>query len=126
MSLKHGGLELQDYKNLPLKNPLFTAGLPKLALLPLAQPGGEPYEPLFSPGAMVEEEQVVAKTKDGFPLHSPIPGKVVDFRNIQLPGIGLTKCILIQLSGSFKFTGKERAGGDWKKLSKTATLEKRG
>jgi electron transport complex protein RnfC len=122
--INDGGTALLDFRDLSLKNSLVTSGLPKLAVLPLVQHGGVPYKALVSVAERVEEEQVVAKTKKGFPLHSPIPGKVLDFKNLKVPGYGDVLCLLIEMSGSFSYTGKKRQPRDWKKLEKKTLVNR--
>jgi electron transport complex protein RnfC len=101
-----------------------TAGLPKLAVLPLVQHGGVPYKAMVNVGERVEEEQVVAKTKGGFPLHSPIPGKVLDFKYLKVPGYGEVPCLLVEMSGAFSYTGKNRQPKDWHKLEKKTLVNR--
>jgi electron transport complex protein RnfC len=59
-------------------------------------------------GESVSEDQVLARglRPGDLPVHSPIPGKVLEFREITLPGGAVTSAALIRLEGEFGRTGR--------------------
>jgi len=92
--------------------PLF---LPSLAVVPLVQYPGARAEWVVGAGDSVAEEQVLARglRANDLPVHSPIPGRILEFREVTLPGGTVTSAALIRLEGEFARTGRPAAKQEW-------------
>jgi electron transport complex protein RnfC len=92
--------------------PLF---LPSLAVVPLVQYPGARAEWVVEAGDQVAEEQVLARGLRAADLavHSPIPGRILEFREVTLPGGTVTSAALIRLEGEFGRTGRPTAKKEW-------------
>lgn len=92
--------------------PLF---LPSLAVVPLVQYPGARAEWVVEAGDPVAEEQVLARGLRAADLavHSPIPGRILEFREVTLPGGTVTSAALIRLEGEFGRTGRPTAKKEW-------------
>jgi len=119
MSTFSGGIHPPGKKSYTLGKKIETAALPSVAIVPLQQHIGAPTECLVKVGDTVEEEQLIAKAT-GFVsanIHSPIPGKIIDIRDVYMGHGPKAKAVVIELSGEFSRLGKNRDKTDWQDLS---------
>lgn len=97
---------------------LHCASLPSTAYISLCQDGITNFEPIVQIGESVTEGQIIAKnsyTNDS--IHSPIPGKVVDFFEASMPNGKIEKTFSIKLDGSFSYLGKKIEKTNWMQYS---------
>ena len=75
----HGGLKLPRHKTESLQQPIQSGPVPKLLVLPLAQPHTGQLLSLVHPGDQVLKGQKIAEAENarGAPLHAPTSGRVI-------------------------------------------------
>jgi len=121
-----GGIHPPGNKSLTLDGTIQIAALPSVAVVPLVQHIGAPAECLVSVGDLVEEEQIIGKAS-GFVsanIHSPIPGKVVEIKDVYMGHGPKAKAVCIELSGEFSRLGKDKEPARWDALSVKDLLDK--
>lgn len=119
-----GGIHPYEEKELTSGKAIWNASIPAVTVLPLQQHIGAPPECLVEPGDEVREGQLVGQAK-GFVsanVHSPVPGKVREIREIYLPTGVRSKAIVIDLAGEFDRLGKETSPRDWSSMGAEALL----
>jgi electron transport complex protein RnfC len=92
----------------------------------MSQHIGAPAECIVNVGDIIEEEQVIG-TATGYvsvPVHSSIPGKVVEIKDIYLPHGKTSKAVVIELGGEFKRMGKAQKTNDWSSFSTDEIIKK--
>lgn len=114
-TFSRGGILVESYRTSTAGAPIRPLFLPSLAVVPLVQYPGARAEWVVDTGEAVSEEQVLARglRPEDLPVHSPIPGTVVEFRQVTLPGGVVTSAALIQLQGEFRRTGRSVAKREW-------------
>ncbi|HTH12803.1 MAG TPA: RnfABCDGE type electron transport complex subunit C [Spirochaetia bacterium] len=107
-TFSRGGILVDSFRSLTSGQAIRPLFLPSLAVVPLVQYPGARAEWVVDSGESVAEDQVLARglRDEDLPVHSPIPGKVVEFREITLPGGAVTSAALIRLEGEFGRTGR--------------------
>ncbi|MFH1664683.1 MAG: electron transport complex subunit RsxC [Candidatus Omnitrophota bacterium] len=93
-----GGVHPSYCKDISLREPLREAPLPDTAVIPLSQHIGAPNSPLVKKGDVVEEGQILGKS-DSFisaPVHSSVPGRVVDIKKAHHPALGPVLSVFIE------------------------------
>lgn len=119
-----GGIHPPGKKKLVKSSEISTAALPATAIVPLVQHIGAPAKWVVKVGDTVKEEQLLAEAQ-GFVsanIHSPIPGTVVEIKNVYLGHGPQAEAAVIELSGEFTRLGKERETHDWRKDSPESLL----
>ena len=104
-----------------------NAFMPRMVVIPLTQEKKCICKSLVFPGDIVKEGDVIAEAQDNelaAKIHSPVPGKVIDFVSVLCPNGRYEKAVRIQLAGSFIFTGKKLESREWKYLSSSAIVDK--
>ncbi len=103
--------------------PIENAPVPKMVFLPVSQHIGAPAKPVVKVGDSVEEGQIVAEAVGNVSanIHSPIPGKVVDLKQLKKAPVSPSQVIVIEMSGSFRQWGEVRK--DWEKMSREEILD---
>ena len=93
-----GGVHPRYHKDVSIVEPLRTAPLPHIAVIPLSQHIGAPNEALVNKGDYVEEAQVLGESTSfvSSPVHSPIYGKVLDVKKAFHPVLGPTMSVFIE------------------------------
>ena len=94
-----GGIHPQEYKEMTEALAITNAGIPSLSIVPLLQHLGSPAECLVSPGDIVREETLIGKST-GFVstnIHSPVPGRVKELREIYLPNAVKTTAVVMRI-----------------------------
>ena len=97
-----------------------NAFMPRMVVIPLTQENKCLCKSLVLPGDIVKEGDVIAESQDKAgtaKIHSPIPGKVIDFVSVLCPNGRYEKAVRIQLAGSFIYTGKKLEHKEWKYFS---------
>lgn len=114
-TFSRGGILVDSFRSLTTAHPIQPLFLPSLAIVPLVQYPGARAEWVVEAGEAVAEDQVVAKglRPGDLPLHSPIPGRIVEFREVTLPGGAVSRAALIRLEGEFHRTGRVTAKKEW-------------
>ncbi len=109
-----GGIHPFEEKEATHSKEVWNAAVPAVTVLPLQQHIGAPSECQVEPGDEVREGQLIGKAK-GFVsanVHSPVPGKVTEIKDIFLPTGVRTKAVVIELSGEFDVLGRDRSRAD--------------
>lgn len=114
-TFSRGGILVESFRSLTASHPVRPLFLPSLAVVPLAQYPGGRGEWVVNSGDVVAEDQLLARglRPEDLPLHSPIPGRVVEFREVTLPGGAVSSAALIRLEGEFGRTGRPLAKQEW-------------
>ena len=110
-----GGILLDSFRSLTGARPIQDLFLPSLAVVPLVQYPGARAEWVVETGQTVAEDQILAQGlgPGDLPVHSPIPGRIVEFREITLPGGQVCSAALVRLEGEFRRTGRPSFKKDW-------------
>ncbi len=124
-TFSRGGVVLTDRNRPPLESSIPNGTLPAIAVVPLLQHQGPPAECWVSPGDLVEEEQLLGKAagEDSVPVHSPIPGRVQEIREIYLADGRKSLAVVIALRGAFSRTGRKASPADWQNRDPLAILQ---
>jgi electron transport complex protein RnfC len=94
-------------------------------VIPLSQHLGKPSELAVEVGEDVGEGTVLGKAA-GFisvPVHSPVPGKVKEIKDVYLPNGMRSQAVVIEMEGEFDRSGKEIETREWEKLSVKELLD---
>ena len=114
-TFSRGGIHVDSFRSLTSHSQVRPLFLPSLAVVPLVQYQGARAEWVVELGDFVAEDQVLAKgvgPRD-LAVHSPIPGQIVEFREIVLPGGSVSEAALVRLEGEFRRTGRPVLRKDW-------------
>lgn len=114
-----GGIVVDSFRSLTGSQPIRPLFLPSLAVVPLVQYPGARAEWVVDAGESVSEDQILARglRSEDLTLHSPIPGTVLEFREVTLPGGVVSSAALIRLQGEFRRTGRPTAKKEWALVS---------
>ena len=120
-TFSRGGILVDSFRSLTGSHPVRPLFLPSLAVVPLVQYPGARAEWLVDAGEFVEEDQILARglCEEDLAIHSPIPGQVLEFREVTLPGGTVTSAALIRLEGEFGRTGRPLLQKDWSLISES-------
>ena len=95
----HGGLQLEDHKQLSLSRPLQAASLASELIIPLNQHIGEANHPLVKAGERVIKGQLLADSAEfvSAPVHAPAAGtiKALEPRPIAHPSGQQADCFIL-------------------------------
>jgi electron transport complex protein RnfC len=118
-TFSRGGILVESHRTATAGNPIRPLFLPSLAVVPLVQYPGARAEWVVDTGESVSEDQVLARglRPEDLPVHSPIPGTILEFRQITLPGNVVTSAALVRLQGEFHRTGRPTAKKEWALIS---------
>jgi len=125
MTYPKGGVHPPDRKEASSEKPIKNALIPQTLVVPLSQHLGKPAELLVEPGEEVREGMLLGKSS-GFisaPVHSPVPGKVKEIKDVYLPNGIKTKAVVIEMEGEFDRSGKEQKRREWKGMSSSELLD---
>lgn len=114
-TFSRGGISVESFRAMTGTKPIRPLFLPSLAIVPLVQYPGARAEWVVDTGEAVSEDQVLARglRPEDLPVHSPIPGTIIEFREITLPGGVVSSSALVQLQGEFRRTGRPTAKKEW-------------
>lgn len=114
-TFSQGGILIESFRTLTAGRPIRPLFLPSLAIVPLVQYPGARAEWVVDSGESVTEDQVLARglRPHDLAVHSPIPGTVVEFREVTLPGGVVSSAALVRLQGEFRRTGRPTAKREW-------------
>ena len=110
-----GGIEVDSFRNLTGAHPIRPLFIPSMAIVPLMQYPGAKAEWVVEEGTLVGEDQILALGSGPRELavHSPIPGRIVEFREITLPWGTVTTAAFVRLEGEFSRTGRPSVKREW-------------
>src|SRR4030042_555762 len=103
-----GGVWPRDKKDATARLPIKNAHIPAVAVLPLSQHAGAPAQSIVNSGDEVKEGMLVARAS-GFVsanIHSPVPGRVREIRDIILPQGTRSQEIITEGAAEFDGSGK--------------------
>ncbi|MGC8970584.1 MAG: electron transport complex subunit RsxC [bacterium] len=94
----HGGLKIEEYKELTESKPIVDFPLPKRVVIPLKQHTGAVLEPLVKKGDMVRAGDKIGDSKAlvSSPVHSTISGKVISIEPHPIPTGEIVPSIIIE------------------------------
>ena len=116
-------------------NSAVRAFLPQYAYIALSQVKGKEYFPVVKENDSVTEGEIIAvDSKDstgenGAAIHSPLPGKICQITELELPDGKKGSALKIRLVGNFSYLGKSQSQISWKSFSPSAlctTFSKKG
>lgn len=120
-----GGVHPHDRKGSSSDKPIRNALIPQTLVIPLSQHLGKPADLAVEVGDEVREGMLLGKSS-GFisaPVHSPVPGKVKEIKDVYLPNGIKTKAVVIEMEGEFDRSGKEQHRREWKHMSEKELLD---
>ncbi|MGC9313064.1 MAG: electron transport complex subunit RsxC [Sediminispirochaetaceae bacterium] len=120
-----GGVHPPDRKGSSSDKPIRNALIPQTLVIPLSQHLGKPADLTVEVGDEVREGMLLGKSS-GFisaPVHSPVPGKVKEIKDVYLPNGIKTKAVVIEMEGEFDRSGKEQQRREWKQMSGKELLD---
>lgn len=125
-SFSRGGILVDSFRSLTSHQPIQPLFLPSLAVVPLVQYPGARAEWVVQSGDLVAEDQVLARglRPEDLTVHSPIPGKVLEFREVTLPGGAVSSAALIRLEGEFRRTGRPLLKKEWALIDNSELFER--
>ena len=86
-SFPGGGVHPHDHKELTNGIPVRNAPIPSVSVIPMSQHMGKPAQCVVEVGDDLKEDMLIGKA-DGFfsaNVHSSVPGKVSEIKDIYLP-----------------------------------------
>ena len=121
-----GGIHPPDNISNTGDSAIRNASLPSRAVIPMSQHIGAPAECIVNVGDTIEEEQIIGKSTGyvSVPVHSSIPGKVVEIKDIYLAHGKTSKAVVVELGGEFKRMGKAQKTYDWTPYSDDEIIKK--
>ncbi len=125
-SFSRGGIHVDSFRSLTSHSQVRPLFLPSLAVVPLVQFPGARAEWVVELGDFVAEDQILAKGigPGGLAVHSPIPGQIVEFKEIVLPGGEVSDAALVRLEGEFRRTGRPVLRKDWALVARDELLDR--
>ncbi len=110
-----GGIHPPDAKDLTSASEVRNAPVPSVAVVAMSQHMGKPAECIVAVGEVVREEQLIGRAQGMFSanVHSPVPGKVTELRQVYLPNGVRTQAVVIELEGKFDRSGRGKARKEW-------------
>jgi electron transport complex protein RnfC len=110
-----GGIHPPGSKDLTSASAVRNAPVPSVAVVAMSQHMGKPAECVVAVGDVVREEQLIGKAQGVFSanVHSPVPGKVTELRQVYLPNGVRTQAVVIELEGEFDRSGRGKERADW-------------
>jgi electron transport complex protein RnfC len=113
-----GGITPRDRKEATHRLPIKNAHIPAVAVVPLVQHTGAPAQSIVNPGDEVKEGMLIARAS-GFVsanIHAPVPGRVIEIREIILPQGIKSQAVVIECAGEFDRSGKVLEKQSWDDL----------
>lgn len=119
VTFSRGGLDIPEKAKANDYEAITNAFIPPTAIVPLKETPSGKVQCIVYPGQSVEECQLIGKAENAVSVnvHSPIPGKVREIRDIVLPSGDLSPAVVIDLGGSFSRLGRRQEFYPWKSLS---------
>jgi len=121
-----GGIHPPERKSATEDMAIQNAYLPAQVTIPLSQHIGVPSKCLVEVGESVKEEQIIGQ-EQGFVsarIHSSIPGKIEEIKEIFLPNGMKSQAVVITMEGEFKRLGKKQVKLKWRDLTPCEILKK--
>ncbi len=120
-----GGIHPPGAKDLTSTSEVRNAPVPSVAVVAMSQHMGKPAECIVAVGDVVREEQLIGRAQGMFSanVHSPVPGKVTELRQIYLPNGVRTQAVVIELEGKFDRSGRGKARKEWSGAAPKELLE---
>ena len=119
-----GGLQPHIQAHRVPEEAIWNATLPSALLVPMKVRGQRASVCLVTPGEELGEGMVIgAADSKGVPVHSPVPGRVREIRDINLPGNGECEAVLIDLEGEFERLGKHETPQPWEHLEAEEVIQ---
>jgi Na+-translocating ferredoxin:NAD+ oxidoreductase subunit C len=119
VTFSRGGLDIPEKAKPNDYEAIANAFIPPTAIVPLRETPNGRVQCIAFPGQLVEECQIIGKAENqnSANVHSPVPGKVREIRDIRLPNGESSPAVVIDLGGSFSRLGRRQEFYPWKSLS---------
>ncbi len=120
-----GGIHPPENKHVSEDKAFTNLPVPQMCYIPLSQHLGAPAKPVVEVGQTVTEGQLIAEA-GGFVsanVHSPVPGKVVDIKEINTVN-NRQMAVVIEAEGAFSSSAQPRQTDDWEKLAPEEILRR--
>ncbi len=124
----HGGIEVDDHKNISTQKPIQHIPIADTLIVPLRQHIGAPAKPIVKVGQSVKKYELIAQSATGgisSKIHAPSSGKITAIDQhplIHRSGLSDT-CIFIKTDGKDKALGEPKTD-DYDKLSADEIFDK--
>jgi electron transport complex protein RnfC len=120
-----GGIHPPEYKRSTKDLKFLNLAIPHICYISLQQHIGAPASPVVKKGDVVSEGQLIGSAQ-GFisaPVHSSVPGKVMDIADI--PTIyGSRQAVIVEAEGAFTASARQPQPIDWESLAADEIREK--
>lgn len=122
-----GGIHLPDNKKTTEGAAFSNLSIPGTCYIPLLQHAGRSARPVVKVGDVVTEGQLVGAADTGISanVHSSVPGKVVDIREV-LTVHGMQKAVVVEAEGSFNTWTSSDTAHDFEAMSREEILSSIG
>jgi electron transport complex protein RnfC len=113
-----GGIRFPPRSQESRRAPIANAAMPPVAVVPMRRRGGTAAVCLVRPGVRVAEGEMIGRPSGecSAPVHAPIPGTVVEVREVLLGDGTAGPAAVIELGGAFTQSGRPRPVRDWIRL----------
>ncbi len=114
-----GGIHPPEKKNDTHHGIIGNTVISSVSIVPMLQHLGSPAQCLVNPEEIVREAMLIGKAT-GFVssnVHSPIPGRVKEVKDIFLPTGIRSQAVVIEIEGEFDRTGKKQEKYAWQSMS---------
>ena len=99
------------------------AYIPETVEVSMNQYGKNECIPTVETGQIVKEGQIIGRgSGDSAAVHSSVPGVISNFKYISMPTGKRSLAAVINMKGSFTYTGKSETHADWKLLSESELI----
>jgi electron transport complex protein RnfC len=118
LTFPRGGIRFPPRNQESRRVPIANAPMPPVAVVPMRRRGGTAAVCLVEPGDHVAEGELIGRPsgEHSTPVHAPIPGTVVDVREIALSDGTTGNAAVIELGGAFARSGRPQPARDWMHL----------
>ncbi|QEN03806.1 electron transport complex subunit RsxC [Thiospirochaeta perfilievii] len=124
-SFPKGGIHPPHRKNSMYSKDDLNATIPSIAIIPLSQHIGAPAKCVVKVGDIVKEEDLIGESV-GFVsanIHTPIPGEVIEIKDVYLPSGRVSPAVVIETKGEFTRLGKPLEVSSWEGLDKSELVD---
>ena len=119
-NLTRGGVNPPDDRAISGAAAIVNAAVPSVAVIPLLQHAGRPARCVVKAGDVVREGMLIGAADGQYSanVHSSIPGKVREVRQITAHGGRPSEAVVVELGGEFEKSGKRQGVRGWDNLSR--------
>jgi len=125
-SFPAGGIHPHEFKDYTHHIPIKNAPVPSVSVIPMHQHMGKPAQCIVKADDVLKEGMLIGKADGLFSanVHSSVPGKVTEIRDIYLHNGIKSQAVVVEFEGEFDRSGKSREKKDWDGHSAKELLDK--